>query len=81
MFNNRRVEEDLERIRAANRPFPEQSEKGGKVSKGKPAASDNPLHLTAKDILAMIIAVLSLLLPYVFIIGGAVVLVILLFLR
>ena len=59
-FNNRRVEEDLERIRRANLDTEEQKTD----TRQKASARDNDLRITAKDILAMTIAVFSLILPY-----------------
>jgi len=55
MFGKNRVEEDLERIRHANLPQ--------KYPKPKKAESEE--HFGAKDVLAMIIAVFSIALPYV----------------
>lgn len=81
-FNNRnRVEEDLERIRKANLS-PEQQEieaEKERAFQAKMQAED--LKLTAKDILAMSIAVFSLLIPYVLAILAAMALVLFVILR
>ena len=57
-FQRRRVEEDLERIRKAN--LPAAAEDSGEAGK-------EPERIGAKDILAMIIAIFSIVLPYVLI--------------
>jgi len=80
MFNNRRVEEDLERIRRANLPR-ERRDSADKKEKRARDASKEDLRFSFKDIFAMTIAVFSLLLPYVLIIGGVVVVALLLFIR
>jgi len=59
-FNNRRVEEDLERIRKANLDTEDQKADTSQNA----TACDDDLRITAKDILAMTIAVFSLILPY-----------------
>jgi len=69
LFNNRaRLEEDLERIRKANLPLEkrleeEQKEEAEKKAIKKSLASEEG-KLTIKDIFAMTIAILSLILPY-----------------
>jgi hypothetical protein len=103
-FQNRRVEEELERIRKANLPparkdegetnEPESidvssiedavefettdSEMTGVLE--KPAQSDD-LKLTSKDIFAMIIAALSIVIPYALLFIGIAVVFIYLFFR
>ena len=80
MYNNRRVQEDLERIRRANQPS-ERLRETEEIPQKRNDAKSAAMRLTFKDILAMTIAVLSLVLPYVFLIGGAAVLFMFLFLR
>jgi len=65
MFGKHRVEEDLARIRRASLPqkYPDpaaQQEKRSKRPKDEPEE-----RIGAKDVLAMIIAVFSILAPYV----------------
>ena len=55
-FRKNRVEEDLNRIRESNLP---------KEKLNKKVHSDDDLKLEKGDILAMILAVLSLILPYI----------------
>jgi len=65
LISKHRVEEDLARIRHANLPdkYPEPPPRGGKFRKrAKPDPED---HIGTKDVFAMIIAVCSLILPYV----------------
>ena len=68
MFN-RRVEEDLERIRKANLP-PDELEKEEEQEKATLEAFHSEEKFTAKDIFAMSIAVLSLILPFFLIMGA-----------
>ena len=63
MFNKHRVEEDLERIRKANLP----SDVPVSITI-EPATAEEKIGF--KDVLAMIIAVFSLTLPYVLIFIG-----------
>ena len=84
MFNNRRVEEDLARIRNANPGADLLSKKPDDVLQEKPAKhlhEDLKERVSAKDVFAMAIAVLSLLLPYVLILFGLIALVLFLFFR
>jgi len=81
MFDKRRVEEDLERIRRANLPPEVREAEDEENRKAMEAFRDSENRLTAKDIFAMIIAVLSLILPYAIIIFGIMVLVIFMFVR
>ena len=81
MFNSRRVEEDLERIRKANLPPEIREAEEEKERKAIEAIKSGETRITAKDILAMIIAVFSLVIPYALIIFGVVVLFVLLFFR
>ena len=81
MFNQRRLEQDLERIRRANLPAEEQAEERQKERAARLAAESGDFKVTAKDILAMTIAVLSLILPYLAVIGGAAALLLLYFFR
>ena len=81
MFNNRRVEEDLERIRKANLPPEIREAEEEKERKAIEALRSGDTRITMKDILAMIIAVLSILLPYALIIIVVLVVFLFLFLR
>ena len=64
IFGNRRVEEELERIRKANLT-PEQKEaEEANEREMREAVQSNDLKITAKDILAMIIAAFSIIIPY-----------------
>ncbi|MCL2819730.1 MAG: hypothetical protein FWD38_02710 [Oscillospiraceae bacterium] len=77
LFNNRRVEEELERIRKANLPPPKADEEVALIASEAADGDEdeNPtivddyiepadIGFTAKDILAMIIAAFSIILPY-----------------
>jgi len=84
-FNNRRrLEEDLERIRQANLP-PEaleaEEERRRLQKETQEAAGQDKIKLTAKDVLAMTIAILSIIVPYVLVIFAGIALVLFLFLR
>lgn len=57
MFGKKRVEEDLEKIRRANLPFNKSNEEIN--------ADADELKLEKGDIPAMILAIMSLILPYV----------------
>ena len=65
MFGKNRVEEDLERIRRANLPdkYPESDHPHEKKRKKREPVNTED-RIGFKDILAMIIAVLSIVLPY-----------------
>jgi hypothetical protein len=64
-----RVEEDLERIRRANLPSEKQEEDHlKKINSGE---STEKLKLEKNDLLAMILAVLSLIVPYILIFAAA----------
>ena len=76
IFNNRRVEEDLERILETNR-----SVEMTRADETKLVQSSWEAEITAKDILAMSIAVLGLILPYVIIISAGIGLVMFWFFR
>ena len=81
LFNNRRVEEELERIRKANLT-PEQMEaEEANKREMEEAIQSGDIKITAKDILAMIIAALSIILPYALIFIGVAILVLYLFVR
>ncbi len=58
LFGKNRVEEDLEKIRKANLPNDKLQEEETKPKK-------NDLQLEKNDLLAMVLAVMSLILPYV----------------
>ena len=62
MFGKHRVEEDLARIRRANLPqkYPDPA-----VPQAKRSKAEQEERFGAKDVLAMTIAVFSILLPYV----------------
>ena len=81
MFNNRRVEEDLERIRRANLS-PEQLEEEEKREREmREAVRAGEVRVTVKDIVAMTIAIFSLILPYLAVFAAGIALVLFLFLR
>lgn len=61
LFGKRRVEEDLERIRQANLPEKYAAEQEQKVQE----KASKEERVGAKDVFAMIIAVFSIILPYV----------------
>lgn len=63
LFSRRRVEEDLDRIRKANLPAEKQAEE----EKQQQAARENASRLEKGDLLAMIIAFFSVILPYILI--------------
>ena len=67
MFRSKRVEEDLARIRHANMPdkYPLPIEK-----KALPNGTEEDERFGFKDILAMIIAAFSIIIPYVLIFVG-----------
>ena len=62
LFGKNRVEEDLEKIKTANLPY--QSYQSYKPFKSKDDISKDELMLEKGDILAMIIAIMSLIVPY-----------------
>ena len=62
LFSRRRVEEDLERIRKANLPAEKQAEE----EKQQQAARENASRLEKGDLLAMMIAFFSVVLPDVY---------------
>lgn len=64
-FQKRRLEEDLARIRRANLSPEKLREEEAAEQKMKAAVQENRERLSAKDVFAMIIAVFSLILPYV----------------
>ncbi len=66
LFSRRRVEEDLERIRKANLPAEKQAEE----EKQQQAARENASRLEKGDLLAMMIAFFSVVLPYILIFIG-----------
>ena len=80
IFGNRRVvEEELERIRKANLT-PEQLEaEEANEREMREAIQSGEIKLTAKDVLAMIIAALSIVVPYMLLFIGLAVLMFLLF--
>lgn len=75
-FHRRRVEEDLERIRKANLPSPSDEAEMGGTSLNRPEKRDED-RIGVKDILAMIIAIFSIILPYVLVFVGIIGLVLL----
>ena len=86
LFNNRkRLEEDLERIRKASltpEKLKEEEEREEAEKKAiREALNSEETKITAKDVLAMTIAIISLLLPYILIIILAIGLVLLFFFR
>jgi len=86
LFNNRkRLEEDLERIRKASltpEKLKEEEEREEAEKKAiREALNSEETKITAKDVLAMTIAIISLLLPYILIVILAIGLVLLFFFR
>jgi len=71
LFRNRRLEE-LERVAEANLPSKQSKEEEAKKQEQEEAIRESfrqgDTKITAKDVLAMSIAVFSLLLPYILII-------------
>lgn len=61
LFGRNRVEEDLEKIRRANLP-PEKLAEEDRIKKER---EESMLQLEKNDLLAMILAVFSLVLPYI----------------
>jgi hypothetical protein len=57
IFGKNRVEEDLEKIRSTNLPY--------KYSEHESIANNSELKLEKGDIFAMVLAIMSLILPYV----------------
>jgi hypothetical protein len=57
IFGKNRVEEDLEKIRRTNLPY--------KYTEHESIANDSELKLENGDVLAMILAIMSLILPYI----------------
>ena len=62
LFNKKRVDEDLERIRKANLPDKSVPDKNVVIEEVK--ADVEEIKLEKGDLLAMILAVLSIILPY-----------------
>jgi len=62
LFNKKRVDEDLERIRKANLPDKNVPDKNVVIEEVK--ADVEEIKLEKGDLLAMILAVLSIILPY-----------------
>ena len=79
MNNKRRLEEDLEKIRVANLPDDERAELEAAKEKDLAEGRAKVEKLGFKDYLAMVIAAVSLILPYVLFIFGAMAVVVLLF--
>ena len=75
IFGRNRVEEDLEKIRRSNLP-PEKFEEEERLERERKEAM---LNLEKNDLLAMILAVLSLVLPYILAFVGIIGIVIFLF--
>jgi len=81
LFNNRRVEEELERIRKANLTTEQMEAEEANKREMKEAIQSGDIKITAKDILAMTIAALSIIIPYALIFVGIAILVLYLFVR
>jgi VIT1/CCC1 family predicted Fe2+/Mn2+ transporter len=79
LFGNRRVEEELERIRKANLPPEVIEAEEAKKREMKEAIQSGDMNITAKDVLAMIIAAFSIIIPYALIFIGIAALVLYLF--
>ena len=80
-FNNRRVDEDIERIRKANLKSAEHPAEQMTDAKEEESVRNNDLRITFKDIVAIIIAVFSLVLPYLAVLTAAITLLLLWFFR
>ena len=65
LFNRNRVEEDLEKIRNVNLPEKGISNVDTTLGTFKNSRNEDELRLEKGDLLAMILAVMSLILPYV----------------
>ena len=74
--NNRRVKEDLEKIRRANIPADELAKSEDSELIERKEVNEKLKELTFKDYLAMVIAVFSIIVPYFLILIGILVLVI-----
>lgn len=64
IFGKKRVEEDLDRIRRANLP-PEKFKEDNRKNNNEEIDFEEKIKLEKNDILAMILAVFSLILPYI----------------
>ena len=62
-FNKKRVEEDLDRFRRAN--LPNKNETNNKEETENLEKSQDDIRLEKGDMLAMVLAVISLVLPYI----------------
>lgn len=71
LFGQHRVEEDLERIRRANLPPEQLAQENAKAERDKKKYAEAVEGVTLKDYFAMIIAALSIVLPYAAVIIGA----------
>lgn len=68
IFNKNRVEEDLEKIRNANLPYKKTYSEANKQDTAyiyNKNIEEDDLKLEKGDLLAMILAVMSLILPYI----------------
>jgi len=81
LFSNRRVEEDLERIRKANLPPEKREEEEAKEREAMEALESGDVKITVKDVIAMIIAAFSIVIPYALIFLGLAALVLFFFVR
>jgi hypothetical protein len=81
LFSNRRVEEELERIRKAN--LPPEAREAEETQEREAAETIQPddTKITAKDVLAMVIAAFSIVIPYAVVFIGLAALVLFLFVR
>ena len=79
LFGNRRVEEELERIRKANLTDEQREAEEANEREMKKAIESDDIKITAKDVLAMIIAAFSIIIPYALIFLAATILIFLLF--
>jgi len=75
--NNRRVKEDLEKIRRSNLGDGELSETNKSELKERNKVKERLKELTFKDYLAMVIAVFSIIIPYFLILIGILALIVL----
>jgi len=81
IFHKHRVEEDLERIRKANLPPDVLEAEEKKEREAVEALQSDDVRITAKDVLAMIIAAFSIIIPYALLFIGVAVMVLYFFLR
>ena len=68
LLNKKRVEEDLEKIKSSNLPYKEKSIEDNTINSSyfhNKNTDEDELKLEKGDLLAMILAVMSLIVPYI----------------